>query len=738
VRTFSFLFTGALLVVAGPVLADELQPPVVIAATPGATPPQPPHGCPPVPHLTGGVTVATVNVQRAARDIGPFSVPLDGYVIPGSPPSYSPFLIKADPGGSLVMDFVVDPSVGAVVSNLHTHGLIVKPRPVLVPHASAPCPAGDYIFIRTGPAEAGVGGGDPPHQPYRIDIPETLPAAFLGRSASPKPTGSAPYPAGLYWMHAHLHGVARPQVTEGMSALLSVGDEKDSIASMPQSVQDLTDVRYLALRDIQLLTTPCPPKRDSQGGVVKDNKGAVVADCGTAPPLETIPPNTPGEDAGELYNSGMCDGTTSGKGWCAGHVQIPNTTTNVYAYWLFTVTGQLDPTITVPHGRNHLWRVANLSANVSYVLKLCAADADKCDKSSDRQPLTVVSVDGVQAGSRSALGGTTALGVRVDRLLMMPGSRAAFFVRNDDASNVPPGKWQLRTSRFDTGPGPVIAGVNGETGDTWPKTVLADVNVEGAPQSSALVAQERANPATTTPIPRVMQAQSTSIGRDPESRPECSFLPRDDAAHSYRRQIIFDEDNANSIFRLGSQRVDQNGGLVADNRNIAPTEFAHGGAYSGDDFPPGLHVCATLHRGEVWELINTTDELHNFHIHQGKFRLARKGDPGMPESQVDSFQDPFHLLDGLVAEGSSVDPSVDLWHDTFPVPPKKGNVNGRVFIYIPFEAEEQLGRFVFHCHILEHEDHGMMAAVEVVRQTPDKDENSTTPSSLKTPMHKSH
>ena len=66
--------------------------------------------------------------------------------------------------------------------------------------------------------------------------PEDPSAALLGHRYLPKPTGSAPYPAGLYWMHAHLHGVARPQVTTGMSALISVGDEKDSIAQAPQKV----------------------------------------------------------------------------------------------------------------------------------------------------------------------------------------------------------------------------------------------------------------------------------------------------------------------------------------------------------------------------------------------------------------------------------------------------------------------------------------------------------------------
>jgi FtsP/CotA-like multicopper oxidase with cupredoxin domain len=33
---------------------------------------------------------------------------------------------------------------------------------------------------------------------------------------------------------------------------------------------------------------------------------------------------------------------------------------------------------------------------------------------------------------------------------------------------------------------------------------------------------------------------------------------------------------------------------------------------------------------------------------------------------------------------------------------------------INFDAEEQIGRFVFHCHILEHEDAGLMAPVEVL------------------------
>jgi FtsP/CotA-like multicopper oxidase with cupredoxin domain len=51
------------------------------------------------------------------------------------------------------------------------------------------------------------------------------------------------------------------------------------------------------------------------------------------------------------------------------------------------------------------------------------------------------------------------------------------------------------------------------------------------------------------------------------------------------------------------------------------------------------------------------------------------------------------------------------WHDTIPIPPSK-----QVFIIMSFDAQQQIGRFVFHCHILKHEDNGLMAPIEVWTQ----------------------
>ena len=40
---------------------------------------------------------------------------------------------------------------------------------------------------------------------------------------------------------------------------------------------------------------------------------------------------------------------------------------------------------------------------------------------------------------------------------------------------------------------------------------------------------------------------------------------------------------------------------------------------------------------------------------------------------------------------------------------------GEAKLIIPFTNPEIVGRFVFHCHVVKHEDKGMMMAVEVVR-----------------------
>jgi FtsP/CotA-like multicopper oxidase with cupredoxin domain len=94
-----------------------------------------------------------------------------------------------------------------------------------------------------------------------------------------------------------------------------------------------------------------------------------------------------------------------------------------------------------------------------------------------------------------------------------------------------------------------------------------------------------------------------------------------------------------------------------------------------------VDVRVPLGNTEDWTVRNSSDELHIFHIHQGHFQVMSVN--GQPQ--------PF---DGFV--------------DTVNLP-----IHGEVKIRIPFTDPKIVGRFMFHCHILEHEDKGMMAQVEV-------------------------
>lgn len=105
---------------------------------------------------------------------------------------------------------------------------------------------------------------------------------------------------------------------------------------------------------------------------------------------------------------------------------------------------------------------------------------------------------------------------------------------------------------------------------------------------------------------------------------------------------------------------------------------------NGRQFAPGINnVVPILGTVEQWTLINHTSEDHPFHIHVNDFQVMSVNGK------------PFHA-NGL---------------QDVVVIPKNG---GRVVIRNPFD--DFAGHYVFHCHILGHEDAGMMQTVDVIRR----------------------
>jgi FtsP/CotA-like multicopper oxidase with cupredoxin domain len=99
----------------------------------------------------------------------------------------------------------------------------------------------------------------------------------------------------------------------------------------------------------------------------------------------------------------------------------------------------------------------------------------------------------------------------------------------------------------------------------------------------------------------------------------------------------------------------------------------------------------TVEQGTVedWIIENRTQELHAFHIHQLHFLLEEWN--GVP------LEEPY-LRDTI---------NVPYWDG-------KSQEYPRVKLRMDFRDPEIVGTFVFHCHILEHEDGGMMGTIRAV------------------------
>jgi spore coat protein A len=93
---------------------------------------------------------------------------------------------------------------------------------------------------------------------------------------------------------------------------------------------------------------------------------------------------------------------------------------------------------------------------------------------------------------------------------------------------------------------------------------------------------------------------------------------------------------------------------------------------------------------EIWELVNLTDDTHPIHLHMVRFQI-------LDRRRFDSFQ---YMTAGTLRYTGAVmapDPNEMGWKDTVRV-----NAKTVTRIIVPFTG--YAGRYVWHCHILEHED----------------------------------
>ena len=132
---------------------------------------------------------------------------------------------------------------------------------------------------------------------------------------------------------------------------------------------------------------------------------------------------------------------------------------------------------------------------------------------------------------------------------------------------------------------------------------------------------------------------------------------------------------------LRTKHVDRQRTIVFNEMNepSGATKFT----LNGMTFDPSrTDVTMKLGSVEQWTLANENNEWHTFHIHTNDFQVVSVA--GTPVPYVD-------------------------YEDNIALPPESKTV-------ILMQPIDFTGKFVFHCHITFHEDHGMMATVQVVRE----------------------
>ncbi len=565
-------------------------------------------------------------------------------------------------------------------TNIHTHGLLTPAR---APTLGNPT-FGDYVFVTIFNSANGIPVPQTTHQHGPI-VMDTADYAI---------TIPSNHPSGLFWFHPHVHGIALNQIVSGMSGLITIGNVGDNVqGDAAPKPWPSTNVRHLMLKEIQVLA-----------------KSTIGFDSGPQPVANGEVLNQEDPDfcqqfpnPGEVRH-GSCPGTDNSGGGGNNYTG---------GDWYMTVNGQQFPTIPVTAPDGEIWRVGTGAGSLSWDLQLV--------NDQNHQPMTVqlVAIDGVAVhlpqdtttGSMVQLAGGrfkvvpcpnaqvigSTVPVCVNEIVMMPSSRVEFWVTYRNGNGVvvspPPGAsatWKM-------------VGLTMGSGDSWPAVDLAKVqfNQVGPRQltSNQIVVAGPTDAAGLATAP-------TGIFKAQVPGATTAALPAGCAplAPGHHRRIFFgfSDVTVNNTFALGYEEVDQNGNVVPGSQKPAPDTLAQ--------FDPSVTtICLPLGPGqtpvtEQWELIQLSTENHNFHLHQTRFTMTGTNGGVAQDNFPLGVATPDATIADAVANNQNGVCTIQQW--------RSGHcaTNPEV-MSIPFT---QLGEFVYHCHILEHEDGGMMARIMVV------------------------
>jgi len=363
------------------------------------------------------------------------------------------------------------------------------------------------------------------------------------------------------------------------------------------------------------------------------------------------------------------------------------------------INGQMNPSVNMRPGEVQMWRIVNTSGRAGAFFPLPHQNAaGQFDQLEWRQ----IAQDGVQFNYYN-------YNARQRRpFLLASGNRTDLLVQAKPCPN------RARTCSY-----PVVAQIEVDPKDlnSANKVTILTVNISGDPV--------------------------------PPTSPDGQFIPQD--KYPYFPPFLKDISNAEIKGTRTVTFASTGPNLPAAPNSGPPVAAQH--TIDGKKFSGEVGELVKLNTVEEWKIVNQTygpPISHPFHIHVNPFQVTEIFSPGdtLPDPTKAGATIPLYIFDAAARKSAKqclLDPQADpdtwrpcaktppnvnnIWWDVFPIPSgvnardAKGNpivskqtgqaVQVPGYFKMRSRFVDYAGYFVIHCHILAHEDRGMMTVVEV-------------------------
>ncbi|MCH4561181.1 L-ascorbate oxidase [Mesorhizobium sp. USDA 4775] len=480
------------------------------------------------------------------------------------------------------------------------------------------------------------------------------------------------HPSGTFWYHTHRHGSTALQVSSGMAGALIIRGNRLPTPTTHGDIDTLIPTsaipeRVLVMQQIQYACRAPAAKPGELGPIKQDINGHYFCDPGDAGGIEGYDQFGPGTWPasgrytslnGKVFNSNDPLKATQGQveRWRMVHAGVRDT---ISLQFFKVLDGKLKPGVKT---------LLNADTNAAFIKDTC---------STTPVPYTLVAADGLtMAAAQPTKLATFQPGYRFDALVVFP-EAGRYCVIDSSApksgvvSGLDVGPQLL--ALVDVAPGTAVDNV--ETYVNRKLVALAEANMP-ANVKATVVADLKAGMKFTsfTPHPDVTDDEVKGNGTQ-----ELTFF--------------IDTTGPNTKFEVGN---------TLNTADVKPYD------------PTRIDRSLPLGKAQEWTL-QSHFVSHPFHIHVNPFQIVSIIDPnGKDVSAQGAIDD---------AGGEPYDPQYaglkGVWKDTLWIKsliPQSlpAGFSGIYTIKVRTRYERYIGEYVLHCHILDHEDQGMMQNVAVV------------------------